>query len=106
MKRWKYTFKETENQYRNITYKDASKLPKGGAVAMDFTNLQATAADVIGHRFAMRPEAIFNWGKKYNLNLQALVGRIDLNDMMNYVLNDIEPDKKYIELMKRWKSTR
>ena len=43
------------------SYKDASKLPKGGAVAMDNENIAATVSDIIGRKYGMYPRVIYDW---------------------------------------------
>lgn len=99
MQPYKRYFEKLENEkYKDIDYKTASKLPKGGAVNMDFTNLNAGYADVLAHKFGMRPEAVYNWGKKFNFNLRELLGRVNLDDMIDAVLNT----KPLIKKGKMW----
>ena len=84
------------------TYKEATKLPKGGAVAMGKHNLQATAADMIAGRHSFKPESVYNWANKYGVDLKnnlSILGDIKNNDaFMSDILNDRYKDtKKLIE---------
>lgn len=69
----------------HLDYNTASKLPKGGAVEMTPDHLQASAAESIAGRHAMRPEAVYNWANKHEVNLFRL-GPILYNTKSNTAL--------------------
>lgn len=79
-----------------MTYKQAKKLPKGGAVAMTEDNMQALMCDMFGRRFGVYPEKIWEWSAKHNLVLKNLFGYVTLGDFLDAILNDklLEPDRK------------
>ena len=52
------------------------KFPNGGAKAMGEYNMQAAYALLLGNRFKMRPNAIYNWANKHNVHLINLIGRV------------------------------
>lgn len=72
-----------------MTYKQAIKLPKGGAVCMNDENLRATASEMIGRKFCLRPEAIYDWSKKHSVDLtEKVIGKVTLK---NYIRKLIIP---------------
>lgn len=76
----------------HLKYKDAIKLPKGGAVAMDKDNFTAQAAEMISSKQGTRPEAIYNWANKHNVDIVKygyILADIKNNDeLLEDVLND------------------
>jgi len=60
---------QIKNTMETITFNEALKLPKGGAVEMNKLNIQAQAADTIKPYLGIKGEVIFNWGNKYNVDL-------------------------------------
>ncbi len=84
------------------TYTQAIKLPKGGAVAMDDDNLQATAADIISRKHGMRAEAIYDWANKHGIilkNYGHILSDIKVNsELLEDVLGDkFEATKELLE---------
>lgn len=78
----------------HLDYNTASKLPKGGAVEMTPDHLQASAAESIASRYAMRPEVIYNWANKHEVNLVRF-GPILYNNTRSYtaLLSDVLNDE-------------
>lgn len=76
----------------HLKYKDAIKLPKGGAVKMDKDNFTALAAEMISSKQGTRPEAIYNWANKHGVDLSKygyILSDIKNNDeLLDDVLND------------------
>jgi len=54
---------------KNLPYKVAIEMPKGGAVNMSKDHLQAQAADSIRRNHGLRGEAIYNWANEKCINL-------------------------------------
>lgn len=71
----------------HLKYKDAIKLPKGGAVKMDKDNFTAQASEMISAKQGTRPEAIYNWANKHNVDLVKY----------GYVLADIKSNDELLE---------
>ena len=71
-----------------MTYKEAKKLPAGGAVAMTEDNLQALMCDMFGRRFCIYPERIWEWSTKHNITLKEIFGHIAIGDFLGAILND------------------
>jgi hypothetical protein len=49
---------------------------------------QANAADLLGNRFSMNKDNIFNWAEKHNLKLIDFIGRITPEKFIDAVSND------------------
>ncbi len=82
---------KTEQPYPYKPFKEAQKMPKGGAVEGDEDNLQAWAAESIARRFGLNPEAVYNWGQKHKIILKNIFNKEALGDGTNLieaVLND------------------
>jgi len=85
---------------KQLTYKQAIKLPKGGAVAMTKLNFQAQAAESISMRQGLRPEKLYDWANKHEIELSKvgyLLSKIEYNaELIRDVLNDTSDQVKKI----------
>ena len=78
-------------------YKQAIKSPKAGYKYSD--NIQQTAqlSEIIGGKHCLRPEAIFNWATKHEVNLidymSILMSKDTLLKANSALLEDILNDK-------------
>lgn len=55
---------------KHLSYVQASKLPKGGAVEMTADHLRALAADIIARKHCLRGEAVYDWSILTGVDLQ------------------------------------
>ncbi len=76
-----------KTEMKHLDYKKAIQLPKGGAVKMDKDNLTAQASEMISSKQGTRPEAIYNWANKHNVDLVKF----------GYVLADIKNNDELLE---------
>lgn len=88
---------------KTLTYKQASKLPKGGAVEMTTDHLRATAADIIARKHCLMPEAVYNWAILTGVDLQKyghILSDIKCNTaLLSDVMHDeYKETKKILEL--------
>lgn len=75
-----YRYYIMDEKPTTLSYKQASKLPKGGAVEMCADHLRALAADIIARKHCLRPEAVYNWATLTGVDLQKY----------GYILSDIK----------------
>jgi len=77
---------------KNLPYKEAIKLPKGGAIEMNADNLQASAAGIIAQKHCFNPAAVYEWANKHGINLRKygyILSNIKCNSiLMSDILND------------------
>lgn len=84
--------------YIKLNEKQIKKLKEADRYSPEFKNLlkdikntQVHAAETIGNRHAMNPEAIYNWAVKYNVDLLHsgyILSNPSKFDLMSAVLND------------------
>lgn len=83
-----------------MTYEQASKLPKGGAVAMGPPHMLATACKMIASRQGLQPKALYDWAKRFNVDLTShwyKFADIEANAaLLSDILNDRFHATKYL----------
>lgn len=55
-----------------MTYKQAAKIPKGGAVAGNENNMLAWYCQAVAVKYCMNPDKIYDWAKSQHLNYDGL----------------------------------
>ncbi len=58
------------------TYKEAIKPPKQGYKYADQEQMQAMAAEQIGHKFCLNPVVVYNYGMKHRIRLESHLQRM------------------------------
>ena len=62
-----------------MTYKEAIKKPKLGYKYADQEQMQALAAEKIGHKFCINPEVVYKYGLKHKIRLESHLQKMMTN---------------------------
>ena len=80
---------------KGVSYKSASRWPKGGAVAADKNQSQAHAAEAHGLHYSINPETVFAWAQKHGVDLIGDAQRLRKDSLASaYILGDKAPPWK------------
>ena len=63
-------------------------MPKGGAVCQNDDQMSATAAEIIGRRFCMRSQVVYDWAVRHQINFHNVIGTPKTEELIEAVLWD------------------